>query len=371
MFLKNPIGFALLFLFACPSSLDAQESLSLNSVSPLLNYSLQVVDAAYMSVQDANEDDGAPEYENDDSKEARQELLEAYREVFGPDDALLKAYLEGGKGTLIIDDFWVTTDDYDRIFGQSRIEIDLSVLTQDRGMAWGVLTLRKQLLASLNWDRQTRNHYIGLLLANDPERAERIINSIRWEAIQALMVEIETLVDQIGEGAEIIISFTDAGDIAVTIKDVANPDTPVITKVFTAGAGMLPIVPGKFGKWVGDKINDGVTFVWRKATGWWKRSSKLPPSGRRISVFHKGELENGSVGRNRTLSTGKNRETVLALDRPGKVHEFQIPEEELIQWELEGLVWRFRDEDLATGVINEELRFSPSLAEFLNKYKLD
>ena len=45
-----------------------------------------------------------------------------------------------------------------------------------------------------------------------------------------------------------------------------------------------------------------------------------------------------------------------------------IPEDLLRQWELENLVQRFRDQDLATGIVNDELRFDPSLAETLNEY---
>ncbi len=274
MFFKNVFGIALLFLLAAPICLVAQENVPLNSISPMLDFTLQAADAAYFTVQDPDGSDGAPEGEDEASKEAREALLEAYREILGPDDMLLEAYLEGGKGIIVIDDFWSTTEDYDYMFAQSRIEIDLSVLIKDRGMAWGVLTLRKRLLQSLNWDRKVRNHYIGLLLANDPQQAERILNSIRWDAVQALMVEIETIVNRIGEGAEIIISFTDAGDIAVTIKDIGNPDTPVVTKIFTAGAGMLPIVPGKVGKWIGDKINSGAKWVWRKISGKWRKAPK-------------------------------------------------------------------------------------------------
>ncbi len=274
MFFKNVFGIALLFLLAAPICLVAQENVPLNSISPMLDFTLQAADAAYFTVQDPDGSDGAPEGEDEASKEAREALLEAYREILGPDDMLLEAYLEGGKGIIVIDDFWSTTEDYDYMFAQSRIEIDLSVLIKDRGMAWGVLTLRKRLLQSLNWDRKVRNHYIELLLARDPQRAERILNSIRWDAVQALMVEIETIVDRIGEGAEIIISFTDAGDIAVTIKDLGNPDTPVVTKIFTAGAGMLPIVPGKVGKWIGDKINSGAKWVWRKISGKWRKAPK-------------------------------------------------------------------------------------------------
>ncbi len=271
MFFKNVFGIALLFLLTAPTCLVAQENVPLNSISPMLDFTLQAADAAYFTVQDPDGSDGAPEGEDEDSKEAREALLEAYREILGPDDMLLEAYLEGGKGIIVIDDFWSTTEDYDYMFAQSRIEIDLSVLIKNRGMAWGVLTLRKRLLQSLNWDRKVRNHYIELLLARDPQRAERILNSIRWDAVQALMVEIETIIDRIGEGAEIIISFTDAGDIAVTIKDIGN-DTPVVTKIFTAGAGMLPIVPGKVGKWIGDKINSGAKWVWRKISGKWRKA---------------------------------------------------------------------------------------------------
>ncbi len=187
MFFKNVFGIALLFLLAAPTCLVAQENVPLNSISPILNFTLQAADAAYFTVQDPDGSDGAPEGEDEDSKEAREALLEAYREILGPDDMLLEAYLEGGKGIIVIDDFWSTTEDYDYMFAQSRIEIDLTVLTTDRGMAWGVLKLRKRLRQSLNWDRKVRNHYIGLLLANDSQQAERILNSIRWDAVQALM----------------------------------------------------------------------------------------------------------------------------------------------------------------------------------------
>ena len=89
------------------------------------------------------------------------------------------------------------------------------------------------------------------------------------------------------------------------------------------------------------------------------------------SVYHKGELLEGRVGTHRELSTGVDRSSVNALDRPGKVHEFRIPEDTLRRWEFEGKVRRLRDYDHTTGTYNDELRFDPSLANELNELKVD
>ena len=51
-----------------------------------------------------------------------------------------------------------------------------------------------------------------------------------------------------------------------------------------------------------------------------------------------------------------------------KVHRFYLPEDVIRKWKWEGLVQEFRDTDFVTGVVNEELRFAPSLAEELNRY---
>ncbi len=92
-------------------------------------------------------------------------------------------------------------------------------------------------------------------------------------------------------------------------------------------------------------------------------------SSRTISFYHKGELV-GGVSTHRELSTGAERASVEALNRPGSVHEFRVPEDLIRRWESEGKVRLLKDYDSETGVYNLEYRFSPSVADELNKYKL-
>ncbi|MCF3109424.1 DUF6443 domain-containing protein [Niabella sp. CC-SYL272] len=87
-----------------------------------------------------------------------------------------------------------------------------------------------------------------------------------------------------------------------------------------------------------------------------------------VQVFHKGELSGGVVSSTRSLSTGLDKAAVEALNRSGKVWEFNIPKTQFLKWKYAQKLELFRDLDEATKVINEEVRFSPELAPFLNKY---
>lgn len=86
-----------------------------------------------------------------------------------------------------------------------------------------------------------------------------------------------------------------------------------------------------------------------------------------ISVYHKGNLNGGVVSGTRELSTGLDRGSVDAI-RGGKLWEFRIPKTEFNQWQNQGLLRTLKDLDYSTGVINNEIRFSPTLAPSLNKY---
>jgi hypothetical protein len=86
------------------------------------------------------------------------------------------------------------------------------------------------------------------------------------------------------------------------------------------------------------------------------------------SVYHKGELNGGTVSSTRALSTGTDRAAVKALERPGQVWEFRIPNSKMFEWKQSGLVDKLMDLDKATGVMNEEVRFSSRLAQDLNNY---
>ncbi|HYG49825.1 MAG TPA: hypothetical protein VD905_02930 [Flavobacteriales bacterium] len=87
-----------------------------------------------------------------------------------------------------------------------------------------------------------------------------------------------------------------------------------------------------------------------------------------ISVYHKGNLAGGEVSTTRTLSTGLDKDAVSGLERQGQLWEFKIPKSKMLEWKIQGLVESFRDLDFKTGIINEEMRFSPKLAPELNKY---
>jgi RHS repeat-associated protein len=91
--------------------------------------------------------------------------------------------------------------------------------------------------------------------------------------------------------------------------------------------------------------------------------------GPTIRLFHKGQLDNGNVSSSRSLSLGVDKESVGALNRPGEVHEFEVPAKKLLEWEAEGMVERFSDLDAETGAMNQEVRvLAPRSAE-LNQYK--
>ena len=90
-----------------------------------------------------------------------------------------------------------------------------------------------------------------------------------------------------------------------------------------------------------------------------------------IEVYHKGELANGKVSSGVSLSTGTDITNVSALNRSGDVHTFSIPEEVFNEWKSKGLIEKFQDFDFETGVMNEEIRFSPEISGELNKYKIN
>jgi hypothetical protein len=86
------------------------------------------------------------------------------------------------------------------------------------------------------------------------------------------------------------------------------------------------------------------------------------------SVYHKGELDGGTVSSTKALSTGTDRAAVEALERPGQVWEFKIPNSKLFEWRMKELTQTLTDVDKATGVMNQEIRFSPKLADQLNNF---
>jgi hypothetical protein len=85
-------------------------------------------------------------------------------------------------------------------------------------------------------------------------------------------------------------------------------------------------------------------------------------------LYHKGNLVNGLVGNHRWLSTGVDWANVNALDRAGRVFQFNVPTQKLNEWLLHGHVQTLRDYDKITGVYNLEYRFSPALAKLMNEY---
>lgn len=89
-----------------------------------------------------------------------------------------------------------------------------------------------------------------------------------------------------------------------------------------------------------------------------------------IDLFHKGELANGQVSGNRSLSLGADRESVAALDRPGEVWTFRIPVRILELWRLSGQARTLKDLDSSTGVENSEFRVLPPTSQELNQYRV-
>lgn len=86
------------------------------------------------------------------------------------------------------------------------------------------------------------------------------------------------------------------------------------------------------------------------------------------TVYHKGNLAGGKVSPGRSLSTGEVLDDVSALERSGKVHQFDIPSDVFNKWERQGFIDYLEDYDVTTGVRNSEVRFSGQITEELNKY---
>jgi hypothetical protein len=90
-----------------------------------------------------------------------------------------------------------------------------------------------------------------------------------------------------------------------------------------------------------------------------------------IEVYHKGKLNNGEMHETRQLSTGIDKISVSKLDREGQVWTFRIPTIKFKKWEQEGLISYKIDCDQLTGVINNEIRFSPKITkELYEKYNV-
>jgi hypothetical protein len=112
----------------------------------------------------------------------------------------------------------------------------------------------------------------------------------------------------------------------------------------------------KVGKAAGKGVGIGAKIAFDLFFDWGNTSLGNEKDTISYSTFyHKGNLDRPNKP---YLSTGTNRQTVEALARDGDVHTFLVPTTQVIAWERELLVTRLRDLDLATGVINEEVRFS-------------
>jgi hypothetical protein len=86
-------------------------------------------------------------------------------------------------------------------------------------------------------------------------------------------------------------------------------------------------------------------------------------------VYHKGVL--GKLSKTKPFSTGRCRQSGEALDREGPVTEFAIPRDVFLRWQYELKLRTLRDFDAATRVYNEEVRFDPSVADELMKYRVE
>ena len=122
-----------------------------------------------------------------------------------------------------------------------------------------------------------------------------------------------------------------------------------------------------------DDLGRGTRHVGKKAlsalSDWDKVTAEM--GERVVSVFHKGKLSDGKVLANKSLSTGLDRETVLALNREGQVHQFDIPRNVYDECEAKSLIKTKNDYDWETGIYNAEVKFDKSISESLNKYKVE
>ena len=72
---------------------------------------------------------------------------------------------------------------------------------------------------------------------------------------------------------------------------------------------------------------------------------------------------------NRSLSTGKDKASVENLNRPGELHEFEVPNSKLDEWEDTFQVEHKKDLDHETQVLNDEVRIYPPASSEMNKFK--
>jgi len=90
-----------------------------------------------------------------------------------------------------------------------------------------------------------------------------------------------------------------------------------------------------------------------------------------MTFYHKGELNGGILNLSKGyLSTGRDFETVNALNRSGKVWKIEIPSSLYEKWEKAGVNFleTRRDLDHKTGVYNQEIRFKSSTFPVLQNH---
>ena len=87
-----------------------------------------------------------------------------------------------------------------------------------------------------------------------------------------------------------------------------------------------------------------------------------------LMLYHKGELNSGTVGGKPYLSLGIDRASVEAVNRPGKVWTFKVPARLLMRWERDEFMARKLDHDSETGVINNEIRILPPKYPEMNQF---
>ena len=142
--------------------------------------------------------------------------------------------------------------------------------------------------------------------------------------------------------------FMAAGSTDDLVTNYASTWTPanILMGISMAGKALLPV----------------------KAPAVKSSAQSSASSSRVITVYHKGQLSNGKVRAGKSFSTGLDRASVEALERGGTVHQFDIPYDEYLKWQYNGQVQTLKDLDAATGVYNNEVRFSGSVSGELNKY---
>ncbi len=217
-----------------------------------------------------------------------------------------------------------------------------AIVDRDKGISAGAFTLHGVSSPNGDYWQATRHNSDGTWEDSYVVGVESVGEFIRNSGKYDYLDKTRTSALELGGNAE--------GDLVKGFKDSWTPMN-VLMGVSIGGKILLPGGIGSLGRFVEAEIQ-----------------AEAETSTRYISVFHKGNLNNGKVTPGRSSSTGLDRASVKALGRSGKVYQFDIPEGVYNDWINSGKARTLRDFDITTGVYNNEVRFHGSISGELNKF---